>query len=242
MEKRRTPILASDIKHDSIAPMLTTWAICEHCDSVVNGLGMMEHGKPCPICGVPWQGARGYFPRSVYSLIELIQQAYHSPAHRVRLVGPEDEKTPATRLAALVFYCTLGEVLLEYFLTKLMDKQRVPHTLQDRLLQDNLSLNLRRTRLFRAVTGDTWDTALRVLRESDLGDFGQVSALHKEAVEVRNGLVHHGHRWTVPAGLPKQCVDNQPALIYLFVALHNHYLASREPSAATNGARVPDAT
>jgi len=234
--------MASDIKHGSLAPTLTMFAICEHCDSVVNGLSMTEHGKPCPVCGVPWQGAHGYFTLSVHTLIELIQQAYHSPAHRVRLVDTEDEKTPATRLAALVFYCTLGEVLLEHFLTRLMNKQRVPRPLQDQLLQDNLSLNLRRTRLFRAVTGDTWDTALRVLRESDLGDFGQVSALHKKAVDVRNGLLHQGHKWSVPADLPKQCLDNLPALINLFVTLHNHYVAGRGPSATTSGRRVPDAT
>jgi hypothetical protein len=233
--------MASDIKDDSIAHILMTWAKCEHCDSVVNELGMDEVGKPCPICGVPWQGAHGYFPLTVGTLVGLIQQAYHSPAHMVRFVGPADKRTPATRLAALVFYCTLGEVLMQYFLTRLMNKQHVPRHLQDRLLQDNQSLNLRRTRLFRAVTGDTWDAALRVLREGDFGDFGQVAALHKEAVEVRNRLLHHGHRWTVPADLPRQCVDNLPALLHLFVALHNHYIANSEPSAATKGApRVPD--
>jgi len=223
---RRTPVLASEITQGSLAPALTMVAVCRHCDSVVDAWGMTEIGKPCPVCGTAWrEGAIGYFPLSVHALIELIQQAYHSQAHRVRPVDPADERPAATGLAALVFYCTLGEVLLEHFLTRVMNKQGVPRRLQDQLLEVNLSFRLRMTRLFPAVTGDTWDAALRTLRERQQSDYRPVSKFHQEAVNARNLLLHQGNKWSVPTRLPKQCVDNMPVLIHLFVALHNLYVA-----------------
>ena len=66
-----------EIRGQRLSTLLANFMICQSCEIVDRDQERMRVGYQCPRCGVAGQGARGYFPISVSTLIDLMQEFYH---------------------------------------------------------------------------------------------------------------------------------------------------------------------
>lgn len=171
-------------------------------------------------------GTLGYFMLSVSTTADLIGELH--PLPDLNNIEPEAQVVVTKEshdLALLVFFCTLGEILLQHFLQRCMANQNIPVKIQDRLLEDNLYVKQRIEKLFPMLTGDKWSQAIQKVTEDSHEDYGKTVEFYIEANSKRNQLLHLGNKWIVPSGFATECFDNTAPLVKLFVELHNEYLA-----------------
>jgi hypothetical protein len=155
-----------------------------------------------------------------------MQEFYHTKGSKTKvMLSMYDNKPSNHRLAVIIFFCTLGEVLLQYFLEQCMDKTNIPRRIQDRLFNDSLFVKERIQKLFPALTGDKWAGALKELNKGSEINYVEVGNFYTGVVDKRNEFLHRGNQWVIPKEMPKQCIDNIWPLLSLFVALHNKYVA-----------------
>jgi hypothetical protein len=200
--------------------------LCRSCGIVDTDHERIRKGHECSRCGVPGDGALGYFKFTVGTTADLIGELH--PLPDLYSIEPESEVAVAAEshnLALLVFFCTLGEILLQHFLQRCMSDQKIPIKVQDRLLGDNLFVKQRIDKLFPMLIGEKWTKAIKNITEKSREDFVKVVEFYVDANEKRNQLLHLGNKWAVSAEFDTQCFDNTAPLVKLFVALHNEYLA-----------------
>lgn len=145
-----------------------------------------------------------------------MQQSYHSDAPISPISGPQ-----APAIGAILFFCTLREVLLNHFLLTLLRAQRVPEPVIEKLLEDNKLARQKFAGLFSAVVGKSWKEAVLEASTFDGTDFQPVSKLMLEAATIRNEFMHEGKGWAATRDVATNCINSLFALFSLFVALHN---------------------
>jgi len=218
-----------DIRGQPLSTLLADFMICQSCRVVDRDQKRMRVGYPCPRCRVSGNGARGYFSISVHSLIDLMQEFYHIKDER----DYHSDKTPVRqqkgnhRLAVVIFFCTLGEVLLEHFLEHLMLRTGLPRSIQKRLLDDNIFVKQRVEKLFPALTGVRWKVAVRTLTKGKQLDYLKATEFYEEVVEKRNLFLHQGNKWAISKEMPEKCLRQIWPMLNLFVGLHNSYVAGQ---------------
>jgi hypothetical protein len=179
----------------------------------------MEVGYKCPRCGIAGGGGRNYFPMSVHSLIDLMQEFYH-----LKQVSDIDSEVPNIQnesnhqLAVVILFCTLGEVLLQHFLECLMYSKGLPQEIQNRLLNDNLFAKQRIQKLFPALAGAEWKVTVEI-------DYLEATKFYEHAAEKRNLFLHRGNKWAISKDMPEKCLHQIWPIINLFVSLHNEFIA-----------------
>jgi hypothetical protein len=162
----------------------------------------------------------------VGAIADLIAELYPLPDLDIPvLIIPSSDPPESHRLAILVFFCTLGEILLQQFLERCMLRLNLPTQIQKRLLQDNLFPPQRIERLFPILTGASWKQAVSAASKHAETNFQSTVIFYKEASEGRNLLLHLGNKWAVPTDMARKCFDQIAPLIKLFVELHNTCLA-----------------
>lgn len=148
-----------DIKHQSLGLVLADFHICQHCHIVDRDSNRIKVGYPCPNCGTPSPAGRMYFNVSVHSLINLMQEFFHKD--QSKLETPEDElfdevsQKKSSKLAVIIFFATLREVLLENLLYDLMIAQNLPGNVCKRLFSDSITHKQRLEKLFPSLAGVT---------------------------------------------------------------------------------------
>ncbi len=216
-----------EIRSQRLSTLLADFMICGSCGIVDRDHERIRVGYECPRCGIPGDGASGYFPLSALSLIDLMQEFYHlkqggAAANSV----PVERNEGNHRLAVVIFFCALVEVLLQHFLEERMSKMGLPHEIQGRLLDDNLSVKQRVQRLFPTLTGVKWEKAVATLSERVDLDYSEAAKFYyQQASRARNKFLHGGNKWAIPQDMPEQCISHIWPLVCLFVALHNEYVA-----------------
>ena len=217
----------TEIHNQRLSTILTDFMICESCGIVDRDRGRMIIGYQCPRCGIPGSIGRIYFPLPIQSLIDLMQEFYHS-----KLDAPLDSEASGVQrpsnhqLAVVIFFCTLGEVLFEHFIREFMFKKELPRMIQDRLLNDNPFVKQRIKKLFPALTGAKWNETIEKLSRRDGHDYVGTVRFYRRASDARNKFLHKGNKWAIPRDMPEQCIKQVWPLISLFVALHNEHLAA----------------
>lgn len=205
---------------------IENYYLCKSCGIVDGDYERIQVGHECSRCGVPGDGALSYFMFSVSTTADLIGELH--PLPDLYSIEPEAQITDIKEshdLALLVFFCTLGEILLQHFLQRCMANQKIPVKVQDRLLDDNRFVKQRIDKLFPMLTGDKWTKAIQKVIEKSGEDYSKTVKFYIEANEKRNQLLHLGNKWIVPSGFATECFDNTAPLVKLFVELHNEYLA-----------------
>jgi len=150
-----------------------------------------------------------------------MQEIYHSgPTPRRGHESPAPARHDH-RLAVVIFFCTLGEVLLEHFLREAMMALDLPSAVQDRLLADNLYAKQRLEKVFPTVTGTKWKAAMAQLAPAQQPLYSNTVEFYLDAVEARNRFLHDGNKWAIPEEMPEKCIRAISPLVSLFVALHN---------------------
>ena len=66
-----------EIRNQKLSTLLSFFMICTSCKVVDSDINRIEVGYKCPRCGIAGGGGRNYFPMSVHSLIDLMQEFYH---------------------------------------------------------------------------------------------------------------------------------------------------------------------
>lgn len=212
-----------EIRSQRLSTLLADFIICESCGIVDRDQERSRVGYECSSCGIPSHGATYYFPISVSSLIDLMQEFYHSKKQEATPLSeaPAKQKESNHQLAVVIFFCTLGEVLLQHFLEQCMCKMGLPHEIQDRLLNDNLFVKQRVEKLFPTLTGVKWNETVAMLSERGELDYVETTEFYQRTSRARNEFLHRGNKWAIPQGMPEQCIRHIWPLVCLFVELHN---------------------
>lgn len=218
-----------EIRHQKLSTLLSTFMICDFCKIVDLDHERMEVGYLCPRCGVAGNGGRDYFPMSVHNLIDLMQEFYH-----LKHGLGEDSKISNNQsegnhqLAVVILFCTLVEVLLQYFLERLMSKMELPQKIQEKLLNDNMNVHQRVEKLFPSLTGAEWMKTIKKLSGGVELDYVETRKFCKYAAEKRNLFLHRGNKWAIPKDMPVKCLHQIWPIVNLFVSLHNEFIAKKE--------------
>jgi hypothetical protein len=159
-------------------------------------------------------------------LINLIREASESEAREIPVEHGSTlvPQVTAREIATVVFFCTLGEVLLEHFLRELVIAQRIPGGVVKRLLDDNLGLKRRIDKLFPALTGRKWKDTIEDLEKQVRLPFGDANQFYLRAAAARNSFLHKGYKWTIKPDMQAKCLTQTKTLVFLFAALHNHFV------------------
>lgn len=139
-----------EIRDQELSTLLSAFMICTSCEIVDLDQERERVGYQCPRCGVVGNGALLYFPMSIHTLIDLMQEFYHLKQ------GPDVDSDEVSsiqnkgnhQLAVVIFFCTLVEVLLQHFLEQRMSRMGLPQEIQERLLNDNMFVKQRIQKLF----------------------------------------------------------------------------------------------
>jgi hypothetical protein len=200
--------------------------ICQACGVVDRDKDRLIVGHKCPRCGTPSQQGLMFFDMTVGAIADLVAEFYPLlPPDSPPSTAPITDPPESHRLAILVFFCTLGEILLQHYLERCMLRLGLPVEIQERLLQDNLFPKQRIKRLFPILTGATWQVAVKAASKSANSEFENTVDFYLEATEKRNQLLHVGNKWLITPDMAVKCFDQMDSLIRLFVELHNIYLA-----------------
>lgn len=209
----------SDIDDQPASTLSCDHLICGHCGVVDRDHSRSRVGSNCSSCGAVSEGGRLHFSINIHILVDLAQQAFLSSAPVGPISGPQ-----ASGIATILFFCALRETLLTKFLTDLLRAQNVPGRLIEKLLDDNKLANQKFGDLFSSVVGVTWNVAVAEASRQEGRFFEPVSQLMKDAAAIRNEFLHEGSAWSASQEVAKSCVDELPALVSLFVSLHNLYI------------------
>lgn len=149
----------------SLARILLDYEICCHCQRVYKM--RMEKPHSCPGCKREITVGRIYAPRSVYSLINLIQDHYRMELSCISLTGEKTAKPKETRhnVGIILLFCTFVESWMGDFHHSLMVSRRLPKPVIDRLLSDNWRLPDRKGRLFKSMTNEAFGDVIRDLTQ-----------------------------------------------------------------------------
>jgi hypothetical protein len=200
--------------------------LCESCGIVDRDDDRINIGHKCSRCGVPGKRALQYFMLTVDTTADLIGELH--PLPDPFSIEPEEQLNTTKEshdLALLVFFCTLGEILLQHFLQRCMSAQSIPAKVQNRLLDDNRFAKQRIDKLFPMLTGDKWKKAIKKVTERSQEDYGKTLEFYVEATKKWNQLLHLGNKWVIPPDFATKCFDNTAPLVKFFVYLHNEYIA-----------------
>ena len=198
--------------------------VCANCGVVDQEHARSWVGYECPSCGAASEGSMSYFRTAVRSTVDLIQELYEAPAPEPITQPLVDDRPNRHHVAVVIFFCTLGEILIAHFMREMMSALDLPKNVIERLLQDNLYARSRTSRLFKSLAGVKWETAVKRVSEDLREDLKEAERFYRQTAETRNALVHEGHLWSMGRELPESCVGHIGPLVRLFVGLHNRYV------------------
>ena len=212
-----------EIRDQRLSTILADFLICQAC-RIVNEIGIVVKWVTSAQTAKPQAKAGSVISLfSIMSLIDLMQEFYHLNKSDTSMPANPERVAKNHHLAVVIFFCTLGEVLLQDFLQECMTKQGLSRQIQSRLLDDHLFVKQRVDKLFPLLTGVSWNQAIRTLSNHGKIDFTKTVKLYQFVSNKRNMLLHRGNKWVIPSEMPEQCVREICPLISLFVALHNKY-------------------
>lgn len=211
------------ITKQSLSSLICDHQICEHCHIVDRDKGRGRVGHKCPKCGIPSKGGHMYFHLNIHTLINLMQEAYHSEPNK-NFVDEYSGGKDSHNISIVLFFCTLRESLLDNFIYKLCTAKCLPGGVIDRLLTDNRFHIQKQNNLFPSLTGEKWEEAVDSLNEQHNIDYKSIDKFVKETVKARNKFVHRGSSYGITQELTKDCLDNIWPIINLYVGFHNKYI------------------
>jgi hypothetical protein len=221
-----------DVKKQALSTLICDPIVCNRCKFIfpMRNDGRVTPGYPCPQCNEVNRIGRLYFSMNVSTLIDLIQDAYHStPLIENELYSdyrPHD-------VSVLIYFCTLREVLLGNLVCELLTAENVSDGLQERLLTDNKFHVQKQDKLFYSLTGDKWQEAIKKAAEVDSADYLEVDKFVKDIANKRNLFIHEGNSWSIDRDLVTNCIKRLRQLLHLYVTLHNLYVHSRYKDSKT---------
>lgn len=213
----------TEIMDTSLWPTVANYFICEHCRVVDTNIHFTERNYRCPTCGKTSDTGRVFFDINILTLIDLIQEAFHTKPRKKSEFG--NKKINAPSLAVLIFFCTLREALLESLIFNLMCMHDLPPNVRDRLYDDNRMYSDKMKKLFPSLAGlKTWNEALSQIKVKTGRDHKPIDEFLKKADKMRNEILHEGNKLAFRPHMKKACLENIPKLLKLYVDFHNTFI------------------
>lgn len=211
----------SEITRQSLSTLVADFLVCQFCGIVDRDHGRTKVGYPCPNCGEGSKSGLQYFGLPTHALINLMQESYHQkPTQSSRLPTSGN----AHKLAVVIYFCTLGEVLLEHFLREVMEALRLPASVRNRILDDNLFAKERVEKVFPSLVGEKWNAVIKELSRNSELNYKKTVEFYLQVVKARNLFLHKGNKWTIPESLAEECMEEIWPLMNLYVKLHNRFI------------------
>lgn len=209
----------------NIVSIAMEYHICRTC-KIVDTSPRIFVGSLCPTCQNPnSEGGLMFFDSSVLTLISLLQSTYRAIPKRDSAEEPFPTKEEHAHSASvIIFFCILKEILLERFLTLLMQSQKLPELVCKRLLADHNSHTQKLSRLLPAIVGISWDEAISSLSTENEVDFIRLNTFLKNVTDLRNDFVHDGLHHFLNNDVADQCIDWLFPLLKLYVSLNNKFI------------------
>ena len=204
-----------------LGDVVRAYQICGHCHVVDQDHGRVQHGHVCATCGEPGhEGGMMYFESSIHTMAALIQEASKQLVRRHR----EIDASQIHNVSIVIFFCTVREALLNWFIKQLSRAQKIPKPIYARLLADNDLHSKRQNMLLPSLTGKKWKALVAEESVSSGINYHALNSLIKRSVDARNSLVHEGRPWQIDDALAMECVNQFPAMLSFYIALHNRYV------------------
>lgn len=215
-----------NIKNQSYSTLLADFFICEHCHYVDKSIFRTFVGSKCSICKKPGDAGVIYFSSSITSLLNLIQEAYHSKF----IIYDEDENekieksTNSHYLSIVLFFTTLREVLLQKLLDELYFVNELSKPIYERLLSDNRLYSQKQNKLFHDMTNYSWEEAIKMANSKDVIDYIKLNEFLKYVADERNYFLHKGNGFLITKELAESCILNLSPILNLYVRFHNDFV------------------
>ncbi len=210
----------ADIQTGDLGIIVAGFQICQHCGIVDRDRERTRIGYPCPVCGLPSPVGQTYFSDTVLELIDLTHEI-----HTLTAEPPAESRLrDSHRAAAIIFFCTLGEVLLTHFLREIMCAMGKSAEVIQQALRDTMYARDRCNSLFPELVDASWRDALQAISADAEFDFVETFEFYLERTKQRNLVVHEGHVWSAGPETVHACLDHVWPLVSMFVALHNKYV------------------
>lgn len=217
--------------------------VCQNCALVDDNSERMRKGYPCPVCETPSAGGLPYFPRSIREILDMMQSAFHCGLTTPPFVDSTEETPTQTadgsRLATIIYFSTLNDLLLEHFLREIASARDVPYTLVEYMLRETPYTRGRVEKLFPLLTQIKFSKAVTLISNKKQKDYATIVTLARDTNTKRNDLLHAGDKWAIAAGLPEECIDRSPEIFELFASLHNEFVHPIYFNSATPYLRLP---
>lgn len=227
LNTKEVQILIRDLinRNQRLSILLANFIICDSCGIVDRDRNRLRAGYKCTNCGKE-ETATLYFDINVLSLIDLIQEFYSTELIFKEEAFDNEQRDINIRLAVVIFFCSLTEVLLYHFLDRLMLKLGISEKDRESRLNNNLSISQRVNKLFPSLTDDKWEKAINEINENVELDYNKTSIFCRDAKIARNEFLHKGNKRAIPKDMPEECITHIWTLLNLFVSLNNKYIAT----------------
>ena len=210
-----------EIKNQHLSLLLSDHYVCEYCHFVDRDKGRSCSGHKCNVCGTPGERGKLYFPFNIHTLINLMQEAYHSTT-AANTTNSYNTGRDSHNISIILFFCTLRESLLYNLVHELCISQKITENIFDRLFSDNKFHKQKQDKLFPSLTNTKWKDAIKDVDGEEL-DFKTLDDFIVSVVQSRNRFVHSGSKYGISEEMPENCIRNIGKLITLYVKLHNKY-------------------
>ncbi|MES2091344.1 MAG: hypothetical protein V4532_15410 [Pseudomonadota bacterium] len=208
----------SEIDGQPISTIVGAYMECKSCHIIDRDTDRMTRGHICSTCDVPCDGGRLFYPWSVTTLLDMMQSSFHAE------LPPNSWQDHQQReVSVVLFFCTLREVLLNFFIERVALAQRFPAPVIDRMLKENATYMQRRTRLLPTLTGKKWTEMLEEESAEASLDYLALDRHVHLAAQRRNAFTHEGSQGLIDRPLAEACINQSHALMELYAALHNRY-------------------
>jgi len=210
------------ITHQKLSLLLADFQICRNCRVVDRDQGRIRYGHKCGTCETPGEGGLMYFEVSILVLIDLMQEAFHTPGGYRQ--GRDRSIREAHNVSVVLFFCSLREILLNWLIEHLCWAQKIPRPVYERLFADSNTYALRQNNLLPSLTGKKWKVLAAQESRSSKLDYIELDEFMRKTVDARNKFMHEGKRWGIDRTLAEGCIDHIWPLLNFYVALHNRYV------------------
>lgn len=214
------------IKDRPLGEMLDNFFICENCSMVDTDSGRLEHGHKCTHCSKTDDRGMSYFSTRVTSLINLMQEFFHT--QQIITDDQGHAHTPIwagnIKLPVIIFFSTLRELLLNNLIEELFKAKKLEADICERLLSDNQTHSKRLNKLFKTLTGEKWINALKLIDMKEGTDFITLNEFIETVVRARNDFVHEGSTWEIKEDMADNCMKNIYSMLQLHAFLHNYFV------------------
>ncbi|HEX8843475.1 MAG TPA: hypothetical protein VF791_02470 [Pyrinomonadaceae bacterium] len=213
----------SEITEQPLGTLIDIFYVCQSCGIVDSDSERGAVGTPCAHCGAKSKGGLSYFGLPVDALINLMQESFHQKPRQTKS-GHSLVRDNVHQLAVVIYFSTLGEVLLEHFLRELMWAFQIPTGVRERVLNDNLFSRERVEKVFPSLVNEKWNAVIKELSKNSKLDYEKTVKFYLQVVNARNQFLHRGSKWAISKSMPEECMEEIWSLMNLYVKLHNRYV------------------